>query len=118
MKSQLKKYISVLAITNPVIKGPYGNNAAAAKDGSLFLTIVSAVLSFIMIIAALLVLLNLVEGGIAWISSAGDSGKLQKARDRMLHAVIGIIILAASLAIWRVVRDFLGISLDFSVLFP
>jgi hypothetical protein len=104
-------------IVNPVLE-QYGHDQAGAESGSLFFTLISAVLSFIMVIGVFLVLLNLVEAGINWISSGGDSSKVQKARDRILNAVVGIVVLSAAVAIWDLVRQFLGISLDLSILFP
>jgi hypothetical protein len=104
-------------IVNPVLE-EFGHNQEAAQDGSLFFTIMSAVLSFIMVIAVLLVLLNFVEAAINWISSGGDASKVAKARDKIVQAVIGIVVLSASIAIWDLVRQFLGIELDLTILFP
>jgi hypothetical protein len=62
------------------------------------------------VVAALLLLLYLIWGAIDWITSGGESGKVQKARDKMTQAVIGLIVLAASLAIYFVVQSYLGLS--------
>jgi hypothetical protein len=105
------------AITNPVLE-TYGNEQPAAESGALFNTIISAVLSFMMVLGVLLVLVNLIEAGINWISSGGDSSKVQKARDKIVQAVIGVVIMSASLAIWNLVQQFLGIDLDYARLFP
>lgn len=68
------------------------------------------VFSGLMIIAALLLLLYLIWGGVEWITSGGDSGKVQKARDRMTQAIIGILVLSSTVAIFTLVQRFLGIS--------
>lgn len=104
-------------ITNPVLS-KYSNNPTTAANGSQLFTIISAVLSFIMLIAVLLVLLNIVEAGINWIASGGDKSKIETARNKITQAVIGIIILSASVAIWKIVKDFLGVSFNFALLFP
>jgi hypothetical protein len=73
-------------------------------------SVINAVLSFVMVIAALLVLLYLVWGGIEWITSGGDKGKTESARNKITAAVIGLIILAASYAIFLLVLNFIGFS--------
>jgi hypothetical protein len=70
--------------------------------------VINAVLSFVMVIAALLVLLYMVWGGIEWISSGGDKGKTESARNKITAAVIGLIILAASYAVFMLVIRFIG----------
>lgn len=78
-----------------------------------FGVMLNAVLSFVMLLAALLVLFYLIWGGIEWITSGGDKGKTESARNKITAAVIGIIILAAAFAILQLVLTFLGLgSLD------
>jgi hypothetical protein len=72
--------------------------------------VINAVLSFVMVIAALLVLMYLVWGGIEWITSGGDKGKTESARNKITAAVIGLIILAASYAIFLLVLRFIGFN--------
>ncbi len=57
------------------------------------------VLTLVMVIAILLVLLYLVLGGIEWITSGGEKGKTEAARNKITAAVIGIIILASAYAL-------------------
>ena len=83
--------------------------------------VINGVLSFVMVIAALLVLFYLIMGGIEWITSGGDKGKTESARNKITAAVIGIIILAASFAILNLVLNFLGFdnlnaALDFTTI--
>ena len=104
-------------ITNPVLEPAIGSDIEAARSGSLFMTILTGVLSFMMLLGILLVLMNLIQAGIDWVGSGGDKGKIEKARNRIVNAVIGIIILSAAVAIWNLVRQFLGIDLSFSNLF-
>ena len=73
-----------------------------------FGSLLNGVLSFVMVIAALLVFLYLILGGIEWITSGGDKGKTESARNKITSAVIGLVILAASYAILLIVLRFLG----------
>jgi hypothetical protein len=68
----------------------------------------NAILSFVMIVSALLVLLYLIWGAIEWITSGGDKGKVDQARQKIIAAVIGIIIVAASYAVFLLVLNFVG----------
>jgi len=77
---------------------------------STFSGLINGVLSFVLIISALLVLFFLLSGGFDWITSGGDKGKTEKARDKITAAVIGLIIVAASFAILNLVIRFLGFS--------
>ena len=70
--------------------------------------LINGALSFIMVIAALLVFLYLILGGIEWITSGGDKSKTETARNKITSAVIGLIILAASYAILLIILNFLG----------
>ena len=72
--------------------------------------IISGVLSFIMAISALLVFLYLILGGVQWITSGGDKGKTEEARNKITAAVIGLIILAAAYAVLKIMLGFLGLD--------
>lgn len=67
-----------------------------------------AVLNVVMLLAAVLVFAFLIFGGIQWITSGGDKGKAEEARNKITAAVIGLIIVAASYAIINLVVNFLG----------
>lgn len=75
-----------------------------------FGSFIGGILGMAMVLAALLVLIYLMWGAIEWISAGGDKSKIEKARNRMTQAVIGIIVLASTLAIFNVLQRFLGIS--------
>jgi hypothetical protein len=64
------------------------------------------------IIAGILVFAYLVWGGIEWITSAGDKTKTEQAQKRLSNAVIGLAIVAASWAVWKIVIYFFGVNLD------
>ena len=74
------------------------------KDFGVF---ISSLLNFVMVIAALLVFVYLIWGGIDWITAGTDKGKTDGARSRITNAVIGLIVLAASYAILTLVLNFL-----------
>jgi hypothetical protein len=71
-------------------------------------TLLSSLLNLVMIIAAILVFLYLVWGGIEWITSGGDKSKTEGARNKITAAVVGLIVLAASYAVLQLALNFLG----------
>lgn len=68
----------------------------------------SQMLNLILVVAGLLLLLYLIWGAVNWMSSGGDSSKVQKARDQITQAVIGLIVLLSSLAIFNLIQGFFG----------
>lgn len=99
------------------VKGLPGANQSSTQSiwfRQAFANIIGSLLSIVMTIAAILLLLYLVMGALGWITSAGDKGKLEEARNRMTTAVIGIIVLSAVVVLFMLVQQFLGICvLDF-----
>jgi len=79
--------------------------AGFAKSAGEYL---NRILSLVMVFAALLVFFYLIWGAFDWITSGGDKGKTEQARGKIIAAVIGIIIIAASYAILLLVLNFLG----------
>jgi magnesium-transporting ATPase (P-type) len=69
-------------------------------------SLITQVLTFVFIIAILLVFLYIIWGGVEWITSGGDKGKTESARNRITAAVIGLVILLASFAILQLVLQF------------
>lgn len=104
----------VLAQTTLAQEGGRGIEIAPIEVGTGFAddfgTLLNALLTFVMVIAALLVFLYLIWGGIQWITSGGDKTKTEEARNKITAAVIGLIVLAASYAILLIALRFLGFS--------
>jgi len=72
--------------------------------------LMNGIISFVMVLAAILVFFYLIWGGIEWITSGGDKGKTESARSKITSAVIGLIVIAASYAILTLVLNFLGFA--------
>ena len=89
-------------IRNPVIGDLGGNTETSqteAQDGTLFLRQFINLWRNAINVGAILLIVCYLWGGFEWITAGGDSGKLEKARTRILHATIGMLILAASFII-------------------
>ena len=81
-----------------------------------FGTMFSSILNVVMLIAAILVFAYMIWGGVEWITSGGDKGKAESARNKLTAAIIGLVIIAASYAVVTLVVQFLGFQ-DFNDVF-
>lgn len=84
-----------------------GADTAADPSGG-FSDFLGQILAGVFAIAALLVFLYLIWGAIQWITSGGDKGKVEQARNRMTQSIIGILVLASTLVIMAILQGFLG----------
>jgi len=72
--------------------------------------LISAFVTAAIVIGALATLLYFILGGINWITSGGDTQKVESAQKHLTNALIGLVILVAAYAIFTVVKAFLGIG--------
>lgn len=68
-------------------------------------------LGLILILVGLITFMYLIWGGIEWIISGGDKGKVESAQHRIQAALLGLFIVFAAWAIMSVVGQFFGFSL-------
>jgi len=73
--------------------------------------IIGTAIIVIFIIAIVIALIWLVIGGIKWITSSGDSSKVEAARNQIIAAVIGLIIVFLSFFILSFVLRLFGLTL-------
>ncbi len=76
------------------------------------LEFVFRVVDVALIVSGIALLVYLVWGGLEWLVSGGDKTKVQNAQSRLTNALIGVAIIAASYAAWRVALTFFGIDLS------
>lgn len=72
--------------------------------------LVSTVVTGLISVAGLLFFVMLVWGGIQYVLSGGDKAQAQAAKDRITHALIGIVIVAAAFAIAQLIKAVLGVD--------
>ena len=66
--------------------------------------IVRIVIGFLGLIAVVIILI----GGFQWMTSGGDSEKIQKAKDMMIHGLIGLFIVVIAYAVALFVMSIIG----------
>lgn len=93
----------------------FAQNISVQKPPQLQITdagkFIQALVGLIFIVAALLVFIFLVWGGIQWMTSGGDKAATEAARNRITAALIGLGIVAVSWALVAIVGKFFGFDL-------
>lgn len=84
---------------------PYSVNVA--EPGA----ILSFVIKAIIFAAFLIAFIWLLIGGIKWILSSGDPGKVNAARQQVIHALVGLVVVVLALALIMLVQAILGVSI-------
>ncbi|OGG20203.1 hypothetical protein A3D03_01265 [Candidatus Gottesmanbacteria bacterium RIFCSPHIGHO2_02_FULL_40_13] len=95
-------------IFNPAI--PALVDKTPADIPGLFGKLFSGIIGIMLFGATIWVLFQLILGGISWMSSGGDKGKMEEARHRLTNAVTGLFIVFASWSIYVIILNFLGLS--------
>jgi hypothetical protein len=111
------KLLADAALTNPVIGtlGNAGTNPAGATAAAIFLTYAIRMWRIAISLGALIVLGYFVMAGVEWISSGNDTKGVEKAKQRMTHATIGLILLVSSFVLVAFVGGLL-FGADFDIL--
>ncbi len=90
-------------ITAPTII-PQGGLPKALNIGSNIITL-------IFILAIILALFVIIFGGVRWVMSGGDKSKIQTARQTIIFAVIGLIVLFLSYFIVNFIITIFGLEI-------
>lgn len=82
--------------------------------------VLTFIIRFFFIVAGLVALIYLLLGALSWITSGGNKENVDKAREKIQAALIGVILLFVVLAIVGVVENVLGIGLGITkdIIFP
>lgn len=90
--------------------GPFGGvEFASGADAMTKLTgVVSAVIGFLTVVAAMWFFIQVVLGGISWITAGGDKAKLTTARDKISNAFVGLVVVVAGWGIVALAGQFFG----------
>ena len=100
----------IAQIYNPVLQKGFGGAPGDKPEGALTNYIVHMWRTLI-ILGGLATLLFLLWGSLNWIMASGDQGKLESARKQITQAIIGMVILASSVALITFVGWVVGIDL-------
>lgn len=85
--------------------------SAPEKGFGTISSFISNALVLVFAVAAFIVLIMLIIGAFEWITSGGDKENVAKARNRIINALIGLVILAIAFAMTRLLAAFTGLDL-------
>jgi len=110
---------------NLTVKQAYCSIQIAKPQGALsnISALLSGVVQLILVVAGLIAFVFLLLGGIKWITSGGDSANVEKARNQIMQAVIGLIVVFAAWGLMVLIERMTGIclgltcALDFPILY-
>lgn len=74
-------------------------------------SVISGLVKFLLVIAAILFFFMLVIGGIQWIISGGDKAGSENARKRITSALVGLAIVFAAWAIVSLIHSVFGVNI-------
>lgn len=75
------------------------------------IVVVRGIIRFILIIAFVIAFIMLIVGGLRWILAGGDEKSVEKARNTITAALIGLVIVLVAYAIIRIVEVFFNVTL-------
>jgi len=99
-------------IRNPVLPAGLGGPGSDVNQGGASLgKLISSLVGALFIAAFLLAFMTLITNGLQWITAGGDKQALEKARNGITNAIMGLVIVAAAFAIMTLVGQFFGIDI-------
>jgi hypothetical protein len=103
----------IAQLRNPVLPPGLGGgtNPDPNSGGKALGQLVSNLVGALFIAAFLFTFVQLILGGMSWITAGGDKQKLENARNQITNAIVGLIIVAAAFAISSLVAKFFGLDL-------
>lgn len=99
------------SITSPL----QGNAYFTGPEG--FFLFLSNMFKLAGVIAGLFVLVQIITAGYLYISAAGDPKKFEQAGNKILHAILGLIIVSAAFVIATVIGKLFGLDVTNPVLY-
>jgi uncharacterized membrane protein len=96
---------SLFLATLPVLSQVHASNTIRVNERAIgfviptFSTILSFVIKFFFVIAGIAALIYLLWGALSWVTSGGDKANVEKARDKIVNAIVGILLVIVVVAV-------------------
>jgi hypothetical protein len=88
-----------------------GCNGQGQEQGPVAIgNLLAGIVSMVMILGFFLTFAYLLTGAVSWITSNGEKGQLEAARNKITHGIIGLTILAVTYVTFGLVGQFMGIT--------
>lgn len=90
-------------------EGPLGGENPE-EAGQVFNQFISTIVGLLTVIAAIWFIFVFLTGALAVLTSGGDKVKVETARNRILHGVIGLAVVVASIFIIELIGSLIGLD--------
>ena len=80
--------------------------------------LVSGIINILFVVAILVALIYLIWGGIKWIMSGGDKAALQGAREHVIAAIVGLIVVFLSYFLVNFILGIFGLGTGYNWTLP
>lgn len=127
----MKKFITTLSLASYLSLAPSAfadttvNACATGQFNPLcslttasFSSLVGTLIQLIFAIAVIVALFYLVWGGFKWLTSGGDKQGVQQAREHIVAAIIGLVIIFLSYFLLNILLGFFGVGSLTSIVLP
>ena len=94
MEKMLTKFAIETGFGNNIKEISGADNDIGTSNGAF-----STIINWIMGIVGMICVVVIILGGIQYMTSAGDAGKVKKAKDTILYGIIGLIVVALAAVI-------------------
>jgi cytochrome bd-type quinol oxidase subunit 2 len=98
---------SALDKLNTVGKSGGFNTDSDTGDGTLLATILGKIVQAFLGILGVIFIILILLAGFNWMTAAGEEEKVNKAKDTLRRAVIGLIIIISSWGIWTFISYYI-----------
>lgn len=96
-------------VTNPI--APKLSPTSGGNAIFQFSQVLKTVIGVMFIVGIVLFVVYFLIAGIQWITSSGDSKAVEKARNNIIHALIGLVVMLSLFAILKLVEVVFGIDI-------
>lgn len=90
---------------------PGMEDANKQAAGNLLNNVISAVIGILTVLAGLWFMIQFILAAISWISAGGDKHNLETARNKIFHAIIGLVIVVAAWVIIGLLGRVFGLDI-------
>lgn len=97
-------------LQNPVLPPALGNVPILPAGATPITLILGVVIRLLVVMGGIVMILYLMVGAFNWITAEGKPDKLEHARNTVVHAIVGMVLLAATVAITSLIGGALNIE--------
>jgi hypothetical protein len=112
MQTTPPRQLANLGSFQPAVENDYTEGSESGFGALTNLeTIISNVIGLMTVLAGLFFLFQFLTAALSWVTSGGEKGKLESARNQMLNATIGLVLVIAAYSIIGLIGRVVGLDL-------